>query len=41
MVKSENSKEDKQVYHIIAREINRFSSLIRGHEKILRALGKI
>jgi hypothetical protein len=38
MVKSE-SLNDKEKYEIISEEIIRFKNLIKGHEKILEAIG--
>ncbi len=40
MAKSANSK-DKQVYEIVASEISNFNNLIKGHEKILRAIASL
>ena len=40
MVKSENLK-DKQKYQLVVKEIEQFMKLIKGHEKILEAIGKL
>ena len=32
---------DKGVYEIVSREIEHFKKLIKGHEKILEAIGKL
>ncbi|MFH1247298.1 MAG: hypothetical protein V1644_02860 [Candidatus Micrarchaeota archaeon] len=40
MAKSVNLN-DKQVYEIVASEISNFNKLIKGHEKILRAIGNL
>ena len=40
MAKSENSK-DKERMKIVSEEIERFKSLIKGHEKLLTAIGKL
>ena len=37
MVKSVNLK-DKQVYEIVASEIASFNALVKGHEKLIRAI---
>ncbi|HLC19318.1 MAG TPA: hypothetical protein VJK72_00220 [Candidatus Nanoarchaeia archaeon] len=38
--KSENSK-DKIVCEIVARELQKFSELVKGHEKLLKAIGEL
>ncbi len=40
MAKSENLK-DKEAYKIVSHELDRFMSLVKGHEKILEAIGKL
>jgi hypothetical protein len=40
MVKSKNSK-DKLRYRIVSEELNEFNELIKGHKKILTAIGKL
>ena len=40
MAKSKNL-EDKNTYVIVAKEIKNFEKLIKGHEKILMAIGKL
>ena len=40
MAKSVNLK-DKQAYEIVAKEIAHFNHLIKGHEKILRAIASL
>ena len=40
MVQSENSK-DKVVCEIVARELQKFNELIKGHEKLLKAIGEL
>ena len=40
MVKSENLN-DKQRYKIVVQEIEKFMKLIKGHEKILEAIGRL
>ena len=40
MVKSGNSK-DKLRLEIVSQKINRVSKLIRGHKKLLVAIGKL
>jgi len=40
MAKSENSK-DKKVYEAVAEELARFMKLIKGHEKLLQAIGQL
>ena len=43
MEKSESSKDlnDKQKYKIVIAEINRFNHLVKGHRKILEAIGSL
>lgn len=38
MAKSENSKDRSE---IVIEEINRFNKLVKGHEKILEAIGNL
>ena len=40
MVKSENLS-DKEKYQVVSKEIERFNALVKGHEKILRAIGEL
>ncbi|MFH1246936.1 MAG: hypothetical protein V1644_01015 [Candidatus Micrarchaeota archaeon] len=40
MVKLGNSK-DSQIYQVVAQEIASFNALIKGHEKILRAIASL
>lgn len=40
MAKSENSS-DKIRFEIVAEELERFKKLIKGHEKILAAIGEL
>lgn len=40
MVKSENSK-DKERMEVVSEEIERFKNLIKGHEKLLTAIGEL
>ncbi len=40
MAKSVNLK-DKQVYEIVASEIASFNALVKGHEKLLFAIGSL
>jgi hypothetical protein len=40
MAKSENSK-DKEALEIVSRELDRFNKLIKGHEKLLKAIGEL
>ena len=40
MAKSGNSKGEKR-YKIVAEELEEFNKLIRGHEKLLEAIGKL
>ena len=43
MAKSKNLREisDKEKYEIVAEEIKKFNNLIRGHRKILEAIGNL
>ena len=36
-----NHLSDKERYSIVAQEINEFERIIRGHEKLLEAIGKL
>ena len=40
MVKSENS-DDKLRYTIVSEEIKKFNDLIKGHKKLLEAIGEL
>jgi hypothetical protein len=40
MAKSENSKE-KNRFEIVKEEIEEFLELVKGHEKILQAIGRL
>ena len=40
MAKFESSK-DKKVYELVAEELERFMKLIKGHEKLLQAIGQL
>lgn len=40
MEESESSK-DKNAYEVVAEELNRFLKLIKGHEKLLHAIGQL
>jgi len=40
MVKFENSK-DKERMEIVSQEIEKFKNLIKGHEKLLVAIGEL
>ncbi len=40
MEKSGNSK-DRLRYKIVARELEEFSRLVKGHKKLLTAIGKL
>ena len=40
MAKSESSK-DKKVYELVTEELERFMKLIKGHEKLLQAIGQL
>jgi len=43
MEKSKSSKDlnEKQKYKIVVEEINKFNDLIKGHRKILEAIGSL
>ena len=43
MAKSKNLREisDKEKYEIVAEEIKKLNNLIRGHRKILEAIGNL
>ena len=43
MEKSKSSKDlkDKQRYKIVVQEVNKFNDLIKGHRKILEAIGSL
>ena len=43
MEKSKPSKDlkDKQRYKIVVQEVNKFNDLIKGHRKILEAIGSL
>lgn len=40
MVKSERLS-DKEILEIVSRELEGFSKLIKGHERLLRAIGEL
>ena len=40
MAKSESSN-DKVVYEIVAAELARFQKIVKGHEKLLQAIGQL
>ena len=40
MEKCENS-DDEQAYQIVSRELKRFAKLVKGHKKLLEAIGKL
>ncbi len=40
MEQSENS-EDKIRYKIVSEELDRFNKLIKGHRKLLKAIGEL
>ncbi len=40
MVKSENSKENKK-YKIAVEELSRIKKIVKGHEKLLKAIGRL
>lgn len=40
MVKSENSKDNAR-YKIVSEELKEFNKLVKGHEKLLEAIGKL
>ncbi|HLC79659.1 MAG TPA: hypothetical protein VJG83_04545 [archaeon] len=40
MEKSGNSKDENR-YKIVAEEIEEFKRLVKGHEKLLRAIGEL
>lgn len=40
MVKSNNSKDNLKL-RIASHEINKFNNLIKGHKKLLAAIGKL
>ena len=40
MVKSKNL-DDKEVCEIVLKELEEFKKLIKGHEKLLRAIGSL
>jgi len=40
MAKSGNSK-DSEKYKIVSRELKEFGKLVKGHEKLLQAIGKL
>ena len=43
MEKSKSSRDlkDKQKYRIVVEEVKKFNDLIRGHRKILEAIGSL
>ena len=40
MAKYTNSK-DKRIYSIVSKELERFNKLIKGHKKLLTAIGNL
>ncbi len=40
MAKSESSK-DKEALEIVSQELDRFNKLVKGHEKLLKAIGEL
>jgi len=40
MAKSGSSK-DSERYKVVSRELKEFNKLIKGHEKLLQAIGKL
>ena len=32
---------DKKVYEIVSRELSRFNALVKGHEKLLKAIAEL
>ena len=40
MERYENS-DDEQAYRIVSQELERFAKLIKGHKKLLEAIGKL
>jgi hypothetical protein len=40
MARSENSK-DNEKYKIVVEELNKFEELIKGHRKLLLAIGRL
>lgn len=36
-----NDLNDKKAYEIVSRELSRFNDLIRGHEKLLKAIAEL
>ena len=43
MVKSVHSNDlnDKKAYEVVSRELSRFNDLIKGHEKLLKAIAEL
>ena len=41
MAKLENSIGDKKRYKIVAEELEKFEKLVRGHRKLLAAIGNL
>jgi len=43
MAKLNRSRDfnDKEAFEVVSQEINSFNKLIRGHEKLLEAIGKL
>ena len=43
MAKSGHSEDlnDKKAYEIVSRELSRFNDLVKGHEKLLRAIAEL
>ena len=40
MAKSGNSKDEER-YRVVSEEIEEFKKLVKGHEKLLRAIGEL
>ena len=36
-----NHSQDKKVYEVVLREIEHFKNLIKGHRKLLQAIGQL
>ena len=40
-MKKSRSSKDKLTYKIVAKELERFKRLVKGHEKLLAAIGAL
>lgn len=40
-LKSSKDLNDKQRYKIVVEEVNKFNDLVKGHRKILEAIGSL